>query len=138
LAYLSFPDDAIIRYTSICKSTSLPRSRRLARLREWLETPGFGDSFVSGKTEGIWDDDKGFKDYVVPYSGADIADGVTFQLTAFLACLAKYLWRGKQPEDELHAISNHAKLKLQKAIVTTVSSMFPVLPIIILFWLISS
>jgi hypothetical protein len=98
-----------------------------------LETPGFGDSFVSGKTEGIWDEDKGFKDYVVPDSGADTMDGVTFKMTAFLTCLAKYLWEGKQPEDELHTISNHAKTKLQKAIVTTVSSMFPVLSNLILF-----
>jgi hypothetical protein len=107
----------------------------MKRLRQWLQTPEFGDSFISGRTEGVWDSDKNFHDFTVPNCGSETVDGLTFQLTSLLTYLESFVKRSKQPDDELHSISGSAKIKLDRAIVTTVSSMFPIMPIIILFFI---
>ena len=132
---LTATDEALIRYTAIGASTSTPNSRSVKRLRAWLENPEFGDSFIAGKTEGVWDEDKGFDDFIVPNRGSETVDGITFQLTQLLTYLGSFLQRKRQPRNKLHSISSGVKLRMDRAIVTTISSMFPVLPIMILFFI---
>ena len=132
---LTATDDAIIRYTAIGASTSTPSSRSIKRLRAWLENPEFGDSFISGKIEGVWDEDKRFYDFIVPNRGSETVDGITFQLTQLLTYLESFFRRKRQPRDKLHTISSGVKMRMDRAIVTTISSMFPVLPIMILFFI---
>ena len=61
-------------------------------------------------------------------------DGITFQLTILLTYLESFFKRKTQPRDKLHSISSGVKMRMDRAIVTTISSMFPVLPIMILFF----
>jgi hypothetical protein len=118
----------------VSTSTRPASTRSIKRLRQWLETPEFGDSFVSGKTEGVWDIEKGFNDFIVPRNGWEIADTLTIQLIAFLTYLESLIKMNRQPKDKLHTLLGPTKVKLRKVIVTTVASLFPVLPIIILFF----
>jgi len=74
-------------------------------------------------------------DFVVPDSGQETLDGLTFRLTALLVNPKRFLRRKKQLTDEIHAVSDHAKVKLDTKIVTTISSIFPILPTIILFFI---
>ncbi len=107
----------------------------MKRLREWLQTPEFGDSFVSGKTEGVWDSAKNFNDFAVPHGGTGAVDGLTFQFASLFLYFESWVRWGRQPYDELHSLSSRATTKLSRAIVTTVSSTMPIIPIIILFFI---
>ena len=128
-------DEAVLRYTEFCSTARSPRSRSIRRLRQWLQAPEFGHSFISGKPEGVWDLNKDFHDFAVPDCGSEIIDGLTFHLTSLLTYPDSFFKRGKQPYDELHSISGPAKFNFNRATLTTISSMFPVIPIIILFFI---
>ena len=104
------------------------------RLRQWLWTPEFGDSFISGRVEGVWDSSKEFRDFAVPNHSPNAIDGLTFHFATLVVLFKSWWGRGKTPHDQLHTISGPATRKLNRVTITTISSIFPVIPIIILFF----
>jgi len=135
---LTTTDEAILRYTKLHAESSPPKSISMKRLREWLRDPQFGNGFIASEgvlPESVWDVQKKFTDFIVPNLGSEAVEGLTFMLTATLTYLQSIMKRKRQPPDKLHSISISLGSQLNRAIVTTLASMFPVLPIIVLFFI---
>lgn len=98
-----------------------------------MQDADFGDSFLSGKTEGVWDEEKRFRDFVVPKTEREVMDAFTEHTASFLLSLKG--WAQRNRRTKLLTISSPVMAKLSKALVTIIASIFPVLPIIILFFI---
>jgi hypothetical protein len=44
---------------------SVPQTKHLQTLRKWLNRSEYGNSFLRGRVEGVWDAEKGFDDFAV-------------------------------------------------------------------------
>lgn len=134
-------DEALIQRAQIRTLLQTARSDHLRTLRKWLERPGYGGSFLRGKVESVWDAEKGFKDF------ASFPDGQILppRLTSYLAALLLHLsraWSEWNREKGSNGDSNHiytmgknTHKHLANGIMTVISSILPVLPMVILFFI---
>ena len=127
-------DDALIRHAQVSSMMKSPRIEHLKNLREWLERPGYGGSFLRGKIESVWDAEKGFKD-LASFEALQRRDaGLTLHL-ANLVLHLKRSWTGTgKPSNQIYTVGESTHEWIADGIMTIISSIFPVLPIVILFF----
>ena len=117
-----------MQLTSIAK----PSQKNLDSLRDWLDRPGYGNMFLLGDTEGVWDKEKAFNDFVTPHNAAD---GITESLSGLLVRYKRYLTSSKQPKYHVYSLEEPSRTSVANGVMTVVSSIFPVLLIVILFFI---
>lgn len=131
------PDEALVQLAQIRALSQKARSGHLDTLRKWLERPGYGGSFLRGKVESVWDAEKGFEDF------ASFTDQqrLTPNLTSYLAALLLHIrrewsqWRCKKGSNHIYTIGENTHQHLTNGMMTVISSILPVLPIVILFFI---
>jgi hypothetical protein len=109
-----------------------PSQKNLNSLRDWLDRPGYGDMFLLGDTEGVWDKEKAFNDFATLHK---TADGITENLLGLLVRYKRYLTSAKQPKYHVYSLEESARISVANGVITVLSSVFPVLPIVILFFI---
>jgi hypothetical protein len=86
---------------------------------------------VSGSVEGVWDTERKYSDFVT----FQAVGGLAYEFSRFFL----YLWRLFAPKqdipDRVYQLNASPSGGFANGIVTIVSSVFPVLPIIILFFI---
>ena len=93
----------------------------------------YGDSFLAGKTEDVWDIEKGYDDYTTTTSSGDRYSGLTYCVSTLLVYLRRLA--GNQPQDRVYSLTSSSQDRVTNGLVTVISSICPVLPIVILFFI---
>lgn len=126
-------DQAVNRQVEIENGHRKPRRRDLVSLRGWFDDSRLGNCFLVGKTEDIWDEEKGIKDYVAV---AETGDGLSSRLAwLYLALrrLSRHRLKGTSQEDELESLGPRGFQHIVNGTLTVLASMLPVVPIVVLF-----
>ncbi|KAK5467240.1 hypothetical protein LTS15_000212 [Exophiala xenobiotica] len=128
-------NEALIQHTQVRTLLQKARPDHLVTLRKWLERPGYGSSFLRGKVESVWDAEKGFEDFASFINQQTTSVGLTSHLAKFLLHVRRSWTRGEKGSTHIYTIGEEAQERIANGIMTVVSSIFPVLPIVILFFI---
>ena len=109
-----------------------PSQKNLDTLRDWLDRDGYGNMFLLGDTEGVWDKEKGFRDFITFQNSND---SVTESFSGWLVRIKRHLTSAKQPKYHVYSLGDSSRAIVANGIVTVISSVFPILPIMILFFI---
>ena len=80
----------------------------------------------------MWDIEKGHEDFVTLTPSSN--DSFTERLSIGLLLLKRLILHGKYGEDHVYSLGSQAQRTLANGITTILASVFPVLPIVILFF----
>ena len=109
----------------------MPQSRDLTSLRTWLDDSELGKCFLAGKTEDVWDVEKGFEDYVAV---AETGDALSNRLAWLFLSVRRALRRRFQAkENEVESLGAREYQQMLNGTLTVLASILPVLPIVVLF-----
>jgi hypothetical protein len=128
-------DETLIQQAILNSSLAEPKSADLKSLREWLMRKDYGDSFLAGKTEDVWDVEKGYDDHTTITSSGDRYSGLTYCVSTLLVYLRRLVGSGHQPQDRVYSLTSSSQDRITNGLVTVISSICPVLPIVILFFI---
>ena len=109
-----------------------PTAKNLDCLRDWLDRDGYGNRFLLGTTEGVWDKENSFNDFSTFHS---TSDGISESLAAFLLRCKRHLTSAHQPQYHVYSLEDSSRMRVANGVVTVVSSLLPVLPLVVLFWI---
>lgn len=126
-----------------------PNSRDLRMLREWLDNKtGYGRGFVLGQPDGIWDKersmnaDKNTDNIDDEYIEADYIalhnEGYAVRsnhVVTFLEKMKRCLTARKKPPHQACSVGESMKRHIVEGMVTVTASIFPVLPILLFYFL---
>jgi hypothetical protein len=82
----------------------------------------------------VWDIDKTYDHLVENRPGSKSGDSLTSKTVSSFTYIESLVRRGRQPKDELHSVSKATTRTISGGIATAISSVLPVLPIIVLFF----
>lgn len=123
------------QYVKLSTILSTPPSKDIRSLRNWLERRDYGDRFLRGKIESVWDEDKAYKDLSSVKGTQSTSPGPTSYLGNTILHL-KRRWEGsRNPPNHVYALDERTQECIASGVMTVVSSVFPVLPIVILFFI---
>lgn len=111
-----------------------PHTRDLRELQGWLNRPEYGGSFLRGTVEGVWDAEKGSDDFATFDAMQTSKNGFTAQFALVLLYLQRCISHRKKPTDHVYSLADSSRQWMANGIMTVISSVFPVLPIVILFF----
>ena len=111
-----------------------PHTRDLRELQDWLNRPEYGGSFLRGTVEGVWDAEKGSDDFATFDAMQTSKNGFTAQLALVPLYLQRCISHRKKPTDHVYALADSSQQWMANGIMTVISSVFPVVPIVILFF----
>jgi hypothetical protein len=111
-----------------------PHTRDLRELQGWLNRPGYGGSFLRGTVEGVWDAEKGLDDYATFDAMQTSKNAFTAQFALVLLYLQRCISHRKKPTDHVYSLAESSQWWMANGVITVTSSVFPVVPIIILFF----
>ena len=95
----------------------------------------YGDSFLAGKTEDVWDIEKGYDDHTTTTSSGDRYSGLTYCVSTLLVYLRRLAGSGHQPQNRVYGLTSSSQDRVTNGLVTVISSICPVLPIVVLFFI---
>jgi hypothetical protein len=107
-----------------------PSQKNLDTLRDWLGRDGYGNMFLLGDTEGVWDKERALTDFMAFQT---TADGITELLRMAGARQAISDCRQK-PKYPIYCLEDSSRTGIANGVATVISSVFPVLPVVILFF----
>jgi hypothetical protein len=128
-------DEAFIQHAQVRALSQKACSDHLVTLRKWLERPSYGSSFLRGRVESVWDAEKGFEDFASFVDQRTATTGLTSYLAKFLLHVRRSWMKGGKASNHIYTMGEDAQQRIAKGIMTVVSSIFPVLPIVILFFI---
>lgn len=111
-----------------------PHTRDLRELQSWLSRPEYGGSFLRGTVEGVWDAEKGSDDFATFDAMQTSKNGFTAQFALVLLYLQRCISHRKKPADHVYSLADSSQRWMANGIMTVTSSVFPVVPIVILFF----
>ncbi len=131
---LTFPDQAVNLYAKQ-RVLSTPSKRTVRTLRDWLDREdAFGQGFLTGSLEDVWD---------LQANGTELEEFMSFihagssgllsPIASLVLSIQRLFTRNKAP-DMIFSIDNTNAGGLAQGLSVVVSSLFPVLPIIALFF----
>ena len=130
-----FPDEAVDFYTRQ-RALSPPSSRTIRTLRDWLDREdAFGKGFLTGSLEDVWDiQNNGLKlDEYMTFSNSG-SSGLVSPIASLLLSIQRLFTRN-QALDRVFAMDNTDAGTLAQGMSIVISSLFSVLPIIVLFFI---
>lgn len=125
----------MVRQSQLADILSEPHGKDFETLRDWLNRSQYGNSFLRGTTEGVWDAEKGFDDYATLKAMQTSTVGCTSYLIRVLLSLRRFLTHRTKSVDHVYSLTNSSQEWIANGIMTVASSVFPVLPIVILFFI---
>ena len=134
LAKLPEEDKALLLQAQLANILRKPARRDVNTLREWLNTLEFGNMFLLADVEDVWDDERGFEDYTSFMHSENEVDGVTAHLSMFLLRLQRAFFGKKYGKDHIFSLRDSVKRNITFGFLTAIASVFPVLPVVILFF----
>ena len=111
-----------------------PHTRDLRELQDWLNRPEYGGSFLRGTVEGVWDAEKGSDDFATFDGTQTSKNGFTAQFALVLLYLQRCISHRKKPTDHVYSLADSSQQWMANGVMTVISSVFPVVPIVILFF----
>jgi hypothetical protein len=108
-----------------------PSQKNLDTLRDWLDRDGYGNMFLLGDTEGVWDKERAFTDFM---TFQNTTDGITESFSGWLVRVKRYLTAAKKPKYHIYSLEDSSRAGVANGVATVISSVFPVLPVVILFF----
>lgn len=114
---------------------SPPQTKNLQTLRKWLNRSEYGNSFLRGRVEGVWDAEKGFNDFAAIQPAKWFSDGPSALLVRLMLHARRRFASHKQPHGQVYSLPEASQAFVANGIMTVISSVFPVLPIVILFFI---
>lgn len=114
---------------------SVPQTKNLQTLRKWLNRSEYGNSFLRGRVEGVWDAEKGFDDFAAIQRTKWFGTGPSSLLVRLMLHVRRCFGRHKQPPGHVYSLPEVSQAFIANGIMTVLSSVFPVLPIVILFFI---
>jgi hypothetical protein len=112
---------------------SAPQTKSLQTLQKWLNRSGYGNSFLRGRVEGVWDAEKGFDDFAAIQRTKFFSNGPSSLLLRLMLHARRRFARPKQPHGHVYSLPEASQAFIANGIMTVISSVLPVLPIVILF-----
>ena len=112
------------------ESLPSPPKRTVKSLSNWLEHRGLGQSFLKDSFEDVWDPRRNVEDFVTFASQQGVSYGiarVVVKVRESIACLGG--------SDRVFSIDGSDQGGIAQGTSVIVSSVFPVLPIIILYFI---
>lgn len=107
-----------------------PRHKDLLNLREWLISGQHGRSFLAGKDEDVWDEEKRYSDYIAV---ADTGDVLLNRLAQMFLRLKRVVVEDVEAAKDVQSLGDHGYQRVVNGALTVIASMLPVLPVVILF-----
>jgi hypothetical protein len=110
-----------------------PGQRDLKNLRGWLDDRELGKCFLIGKTEDVWDEEKGYTDYIAV---ADTGDALSNRFACMYLMLRAWFRHWRSPRSTVGRVESLNAMHFQRMMNGTlaiVASVLPVLPIVVLF-----
>jgi len=114
---------------------SAPPTNNLQTLRKWLNRSEYGNSFLRGRVEGVWDAEKGFDDFAAIQRTEWFSAGPSSLLTRLMLHVRRRFARHKQLHGQVYSLPEASQAFIANGMMTVISSVFPVLPIVILFFI---
>jgi hypothetical protein len=124
------PDTALIQQSQIAMLSS-PHKKDLSSLRGWLDRPHYGDGFLAGTVEDVWDVEKNHVDFVT----FEPRGGLTYAISRFWLYVRRLFSRKTMPKGQIYYTDGSPEGHLANGILTVLASLFPMLPIVILFFI---
>lgn len=129
---LELKDVSLLRQTKL-SSLKRPDPEDLKSLRKWLERPEFGNHFLTGRPEGVWDIEKGTGDFICVADGSREIDVLTRSISRLVPYLDRML-RGKtRPANTIYHIPLSRVTAIVDGLSTVLSSLLPALSILVLY-----
>lgn len=108
-----------------------PSQKNLDTLRDWLDRDGYGNIFLLGDTEGVWDKEKAVTDFM---TFQNTADGITESFSKWQVRVKRYLASAKKPKYHVYSLEDSSQASVAHSVAIVISGVFPVLPVVILFF----
>lgn len=124
---LSLPDEALQCYEHQQKLPSPPRNT-IRVVHEWLQRSDFGASFLGGTSQDVWDLQRDIHDFLT----FGPSEGLSAMLARAYISLRRNLTRSS---DRVYHVDSSEDASLAQGISVVISSILPVLPIVVLFFI---
>ena len=114
-----------------------PNEEDLASLRSWLQRPGYGNNFLTGKIEDVWDAEKGHNDF----ASIGRRTGENNLVSRAIARVVPYLQRtaletaGRGSDGKIYTFAGSILSAVAITLTAVLASILPTLPIIVLYLL---
>jgi hypothetical protein len=112
-----------------------PPKRDLDSLRRWLKKPEFGNMFLLTHVEDVWDVERGHTDYLALWHNSAGNNSIVEQLSMLLLRLQRAIVADKRGKDYIYSLNESFRQTMASGILTAVASIFPVLPVVVLFFI---
>jgi hypothetical protein len=123
-------DEALIQQAQL-RSMAKPSQKNLDARGDWLDRDGYGNMFLLGDPEGVWDKEKAVADFM---TFQNTADAITESFSGWLVRAKRYLTSAKKPKYHVYRLEDSSRASVAHHVATVISSVFPVLPVVILFF----
>lgn len=117
-------DTALVRMTHL-QTLPVPDRRELSSLRTLLQTPEYGNNFLSGSVEDVWEEDKGHSDYVQLGPESNERDLLT--TTVAKGALLVRRRYGRRTRTEINRVSDATIVQVANTISSILASSIPVI-----------
>lgn len=129
-----YSDEALVQQAHLSRMMSAPPRTDLKSLQKWLNRDQYGNSFLRGRVEGVWDTEKGFDDFqTIRRSNEVFSAGFTSHLVRLMLHVKRHFVPHTQ-EGHVYSMPEASQTFIANGIMTVVASVFPVLPIVIMFF----
>jgi hypothetical protein len=120
--------DQVLQQELQLKSLYAPKRKDVDELRKWLGGSKYGEGFLEGTIENVWDVGRDNKDFVTTTPSS----GLAYQISRFCLYLAA-CW-GARDTSKIRSLDGSSEGSLASGISVILSSTFPVLPIVVLYF----
>lgn len=111
-----------------------PPERAIRYQHEWLKRTDYGNSFLAGTTADAWEPRAGDKYCQEDFLTFSSSEGITFLLSRLFMAIRTRVSRDPTP-GKVFSIDSSSQGEIAQGLSVIISSVIPVLPIIILFFI---
>lgn len=106
-----------------------PKHKDVDELRKWLGGSQYGGGFLEGTVENVWDVGKDNKDFFTMTPSGGLAYQISRLLLYISSCFSA------RDTNRIHSLDGTSEGSLASGISVVLSSTFPVLPIVVLYFI---
>jgi hypothetical protein len=125
-------DQAVVQYAQL-SALAKPSSENRGDLQDWLYRPGYGDNFLAGRMEDVWDVEKGFSDYVRIDQPTGQEDVFTRKLSRLILYIYRAWTQRKRPARSIYDLAGPKLQAYADGISNMLGSLLPTASILILY-----
>lgn len=111
---------------------SPPVPENLSSLRGWLQRPEYGNNFLVGRVEGVWDIEKCNTDFVAVGSKTGEND-LLIRLIGRILPHVQRRWYGNTQREKIYSLGDSSLRRISNALSTVLACILPTLAILVLY-----